>query len=96
MNNNNKTPKELIKDIETFLQWAKESTESYALAPVSYEKQLETAREKKHSAMMEDFLEIVQNHFADVDTIEELEPDTLKLLQLFTEEAIHQLGKASK
>jgi hypothetical protein len=48
------------------------------------------AREKIFLAMVEDFSEVIAKHLPNFDN--NLEADTWKMLQVFTEEAIAQLG----
>jgi hypothetical protein len=48
------------------------------------------AKEKIFLAMVEDFSEVITKHLPNFDN--NLEADTWKMLQVFTEEAIAQLG----
>jgi hypothetical protein len=48
------------------------------------------AKEKIFLAMVEDFSEVIAKHLPNFDN--NLEADTWKMLQVFTEEAIAQLG----
>lgn len=50
--------------------------------------------EEIHLAMMEDFSNVISKHLPSFDN--NLTDETWKLLQLFTDEAIHQLAKESK
>jgi hypothetical protein len=51
-------------------------------------------RDEIHLAMIEDFGNVIRKHLPAFDN--NIEEDTWKLLVLFTEEAIHQLGKETK
>jgi hypothetical protein len=48
------------------------------------------AKEKIFLAMVEDFSEVINKHLPNFDN--NIEADTWKMLQVFTEEAIAQLG----
>jgi hypothetical protein len=47
-------------------------------------------REELHLAILEDFGDVIAKHLPKFDN--NLEEETWKLLQLFTDEAIHQLS----